>query len=109
MVELTDLGRPEELQAAEGFLRAALQLRDEDALAIPSVPPAGWQEIVIRRDQRALVQDLKTRHIQALLRSAWAFPGPPAEPGSGEAGPTRHVTMGDLPSAEQWMPAGRSS
>lgn len=72
MVELTDLGRPEELQAAEGFLRAALQLRDEDTLAIPSVPPAGWQEIVIPRDQRALVQDLKTRHIQALLLSGLA-------------------------------------
>jgi hypothetical protein len=72
VVELTDLGRPEELQAAEGFLRAALQLRDEDTLAIPSVPPAGWQEIVIPRDQRALVQDLKTRHTQALLLSGVA-------------------------------------
>jgi len=72
MVELTDLGRPEELHAAEGFLRAALQLRDEEMHAMPSVPPAGWQEIVIPRDQRALVQDLKTRRTQALLLSGVA-------------------------------------
>ncbi len=72
MVDLTDLGRPEELQAAESFLRAALQLREDDMPAIPSVPPAGWQEIVIPRDQRALVRDLKTRHTQALLLSGVA-------------------------------------
>jgi len=72
MVELTDLGRPEELQAAERHLRAALQLREDDTPAIPSVPPAGWQEIVIPRDQRALVQDLKTRQTQALLLSGVA-------------------------------------
>jgi hypothetical protein len=72
VVELTDLGRPEELQAAERYLRAALQLREDDTPAIPSVPPAGWQEIVIPRDQRALVQDLKTRRTQALLLSGVA-------------------------------------
>jgi hypothetical protein len=72
VVELTDLGRPEQMRAAESFLRAALQLREDDAVAIPSVPPAGWQEIVLPRGQRALVQDLKTRHIQALLLSGVA-------------------------------------
>lgn len=72
VVEFTDLGRPDELQAAERDLRAALQLREDDTPAIPSVLPAGWQEIVIPRDQRALVQDLKTRRTQALLLSGVA-------------------------------------
>lgn len=72
IAELTDLGRPEELQAAEHHLRTALQLREEEMPAMLSVPPAGWQEIVIPRDQRALVQDLKTRRTQGLLLSGVA-------------------------------------
>ena len=72
LVELTDLGRPEELQEADRYLRAALQLQEDDTPTLPSVPPAGWQEIVIPRDQRALVQDLKSRRTQALLLSGVA-------------------------------------
>ena len=72
LIELTDLGTPEERATAAGQLRAALGLADEIQPTWPAALPEDWQEIIGPRGEVLLVPNLQTRRKQALIVSVIA-------------------------------------
>jgi hypothetical protein len=72
VIELTDLGTPEERATAARQLRAALGLTEESQSTAPAALPEDWQEIIGPRGEMLLVPNLQTRRKQALVVSVIA-------------------------------------
>jgi hypothetical protein len=72
VVELTDLGTPEERHAAAEALRTALGLPVDDHPTGPASLPSDWQEMMDPYGVRLLVPNLRTRRQQALIVGIFA-------------------------------------